>query len=67
MKNVNWGRFVLGALIVAAICFVSDGFLHQKVVSEQWEAVVAALGGSFKEHQAGRWFISSSSRWAVAS
>ena len=50
MKNVNWGRFVLGALIVAAICFVSDGFLHQKVVNEQWEAVVAALGGSFKEH-----------------
>ena len=28
MKNVNWGRFVLGAIIVAAICFISDGFLQ---------------------------------------
>jgi hypothetical protein len=50
MKNVNWGRFVLGALIVAAICFVSDGFLHQKVVNEQWTALVAALGTTMKEH-----------------
>ena|SRR5688572_20971983 len=50
MSNVNWGRFVLGALIVAAICFVSDGFLHQRLVNEQWEAVAAALGASFPEH-----------------
>ncbi len=50
MKNVNWGRFVLGALIVAAICFVSDGFLHQKVVDEQWMALAAALGTTMKEH-----------------
>lgn len=50
MSNVNWGRFVLGALIVAAICFVSDGFLHQRLVSEQWEAVEAALGATMREH-----------------
>ena len=50
MKNVNWGRFVLGALIVTAICFVSDAFLHQRVVSDQWQAVVAALGATVPEH-----------------
>jgi hypothetical protein len=50
MNNVNWGKFVLGALIVAVICFVSDGFLHQRVVNDQWEAVMAALGGTFPEH-----------------
>jgi hypothetical protein len=50
MSNVNWGKFILGALIVAAICFVSDGFLHQRVVDDQWEAVVAALGAKFQEH-----------------
>ena len=50
MRNVNWGKFVLGALIVTAICFVSDAFLHQRVVTEQWEAVIAALGATVPEH-----------------
>ena len=50
MRNVNWGKFVLGALIVTAICFVSDAFLHQRVVTEQWESVIAALGATVPEH-----------------
>jgi hypothetical protein len=50
MSNVNWARFVLGALIVAAICFVSDGFLHQRFVKDEWDAVVAALGADIREH-----------------
>jgi hypothetical protein len=50
MSNVNWGRFVLGALIVAVICFISDGYLHQKVVDDQWEAAIAALGAKVPEH-----------------
>lgn len=50
MSNVNWGKFVLGALIVAVICFVSDGFLHQRVVTEYWEAVYAALGATPPGH-----------------
>ena len=59
MSNVNWGRFILGALIVAAICFISDGYLHQKLVSEQWEAVTAALGATMPEHAgfAMIWFV----------
>jgi hypothetical protein len=50
MSNVNWGKFVLGALIVAVVCFISDGFLHQRVVDDQWEAVIAALGAKFPQH-----------------
>lgn len=50
MSNINWGRLILGALIVAAICFVSDGFLHQRLINEQWEALIAALGVAMKEH-----------------
>lgn len=50
MNDVNWGRFILGALIVAAICFVSDGFLHQRVVTEQWQAVYDALGATPPDH-----------------
>jgi hypothetical protein len=50
MKNVHWGRFVLGALIVAAICFVSDGFLHQKFAHDEWQAVYDALGATAPGH-----------------
>ena len=50
MSNINWGRLILGALIVAAICFVSDGFLHQRLISEQWETLFAALGVTMREH-----------------
>ncbi len=50
MSDINWGRLILGALIVAAICFVSDGFLHQRVINEQWDALVATLGANAKEH-----------------
>jgi hypothetical protein len=59
MSNINWGRFVLGALIVAAICFVSDAFLHQQVVNDQWEAVVAAVGATVPQHAGWSmiWFV----------
>jgi hypothetical protein len=50
MKNVNWAKFVLGAVIVAAICFISDGFLHQRVVHDQWMALYAASGAAMREH-----------------
>lgn len=50
MSDVNWGRFILGALIVAAICFVSDGFLHQRLVTDQWQAVRDALGATTPDH-----------------
>ena len=59
MSDVNWGKFILGALIVAAICFVSDGFLHQRLVTEQWHAVRDALGARTPDHSgfAMIWFI----------
>lgn len=50
MKNVNWGKFILGALIVTAICFISDGFLHQKFVNDEWQAVFDALNATAPEH-----------------
>src|SRR6185436_5144455 len=58
MKNVNWGRFVLGALIAAVICFVSDGFLHQKLVDTQWRELMEPLGIAMGEHKHGGmlWF-----------
>jgi len=59
MTHVNWGRFILGALIVAVICFVTDGFLHQRVVHEEWLAVYNALGATPPGHSGFKmiWFI----------
>jgi hypothetical protein len=50
MNNVNWGKFVLGAVIVAVIAFISDGFLHQKLVNADWQAVYDALGATAPGH-----------------
>jgi hypothetical protein len=50
MSDINWWRLIFGALIVAAICFVSDGFLHQRLINEQWQELIAALGITMKEH-----------------
>ena len=38
---------------------MSDGFLHQRVVNDQWEAVVAALGATVPEHAGWSmvWFV----------
>ncbi len=50
MSQINWARLTLGALIVAAICFISDGFLHQRLIHDQWEALAAALQITMREH-----------------
>jgi hypothetical protein len=59
VNNVHWGKFVLGALIATAICFISDAFLHQQVVQQQWLDVYAALGARAPEHAgwAMIWFV----------
>ena len=43
MPRINWARLLIGALVAAVICFLSDGFLHEKLVSAEWQAVYAGL------------------------
>lgn len=50
MTNINWGRLVVGGLIASVIAFVSDGFLHQRLIHEEWEALAAGLQISMPEH-----------------
>ena len=50
MNDVHWGKFVLGALIVTAICFVTDGFLHQRLIHDQWLELSAQLGITIRDH-----------------
>lgn len=50
MNDVNWLRFTAGVLIAAAILLVSDGFLHQRVVTALWHDVYEALGATPPDH-----------------
>jgi hypothetical protein len=44
MIKIHWGRLFAGGLVAAVISFLSDGFLHEKLVKEDWAALYSALG-----------------------
>lgn len=50
MTSINWNRLVIGGLIASAIAFVSDGFLHQVLIHDEWEALAAGLQIAMQEH-----------------
>lgn len=50
MTGINWRRLVAGGLIASIIAFLSDGFLHQRLIHEQWEALAAGLQMAMQEH-----------------
>jgi hypothetical protein len=43
MGRINWGRLILGGLVAAIILFITDGFIHERLVSTDWRAVYAGL------------------------
>ena len=43
MTQINWGRLVLGGLVAAIIMFLTDGFIHERVVNTDWRAVYEGL------------------------
>ena len=44
MPKLNWSRIIIGGLIAAVICFLTDGFFHERVVRADWESVYRGLG-----------------------
>jgi len=50
MPGINWNRVILGGLIAAIICFLTDGFLHESVLSADWKAIYAHLGAREPQH-----------------
>ena len=46
MQKINWVRVIVGGLVAAVICFLSDGFLHEKLLGADWNAVYANLGAN---------------------
>ncbi|HTG92554.1 MAG TPA: hypothetical protein VL866_08215 [Pyrinomonadaceae bacterium] len=49
--KINWSRFLIGALVIAVICFFTDGFMHERLLSDDWEAVFHRFGGAEPPHQ----------------
>ena len=59
MSSISWARVVGGGLVAALICFLSDGFLHEKLLHADWQAVFAALRVPEPTHESGGlgWFV----------
>jgi hypothetical protein len=50
MSRINWVRVITSGLLVALICFMTDGVFHEKVVGADWMALHAALGIPATKH-----------------
>jgi hypothetical protein len=44
MSKINWGRVIVGGIVAAIICFVTDGLLHERLLGADWKAVYDNLG-----------------------
>lgn len=53
MSKFNWNRIIIGGLIAAVICFLTDGFFHERVVRADWSSVYTALGAREPTESAG--------------
>jgi hypothetical protein len=49
--KINWTRLIVGSLIAALICFLSDGFFHEQILGRDWDAVYSNLGITEPPHQ----------------
>jgi hypothetical protein len=39
VSKINWGRVLIGGVIAASICFLTDGLLHEKLLAADWKTV----------------------------
>ena len=44
MSKPNWGRLILAGIVATIICFVTDGFFHEKIAMADWLAIFSNLG-----------------------
>jgi hypothetical protein len=50
MNKINWPRLIIGGLVAAVIVFVTDGFLHERIVKADWQAIYQGLGATPPQH-----------------
>ena len=53
MASINWGRLIFGGLVAAIMMFFADGFIHERLVRTDWNAVYAGLNATMPEEQHG--------------
>jgi len=53
MSRLNWSRIIIGGLVAALILFLTDGFLHEKLLTADWKAIYAGLGANEPQHSTG--------------
>jgi hypothetical protein len=53
MNKINWGRLLLGGFVASIILFLTDGFLHERLVMADWQAVASSLGLRESQHGSG--------------
>jgi len=51
VSKTNWSRLIIGSLIAAIILFLTDGFLHERLVAADWAAVYRNLGVAEPKHE----------------
>ena len=51
--SINWLRLIIGGLVAAVICFMSDGFLHEAILKNDWAAVYANIHATMPPENAG--------------
>lgn len=50
MPKLNWSRIIIGGLIATVILFLTDGFLHESLLTADWKAIYAGLGANEPQH-----------------
>jgi hypothetical protein len=50
VSRISWGRVFVGGLVAALIAFLTDGFLHEKLLGADWKAVYDGLRATPPEH-----------------
>jgi len=53
MKKINYGRMLLGGVLAGVLLFMADGFIHSKLLHEQWMAAMRAAGRSVEAEEHG--------------
>ena len=50
MNKINWVRVIIGGLVASVILFVTDGFLHERILNADWQAIYHGLGANPPQH-----------------
>jgi hypothetical protein len=50
MYRINWVRMLVGGLVATVILFVTDGVLHERMLSADWIALHNSLGIAEQHH-----------------